>query len=147
MPERREFRIGGTVVVLLLVASYLFATNRGQEAVLRARLDAERLAAQRDSIAVVVENVTRAQERLRRERDADSLQTLVVVLQDSIAALERETSRVLQAGYAQAFTDYRQLTDRYVAEVQKPRLSLGASLGLCLGAAGAGVLLGTAVVR
>jgi hypothetical protein len=55
MPERREFRIGGTVAVLLLVASYLFATNRGQEALLRAKLDAERLVRERDSIAGVGE--------------------------------------------------------------------------------------------
>ena len=236
-----------TIALILLALAAVsvinsFRANAGRIA--GARADAERLAAQRDSIAAVVEIGTRAQERLRRERDAesaraaalrdsvtaleraraerqltvrtirrtadleariaetfpelaaspwglttvpfdggdtlgleflmvpawfaetfvidrrnaeswraqrdrllevDSLVTLVVVLQDSVAALERASRLAYEAGYRGAYADYQDLSRRYVAELGQPRFTLGRTAGL-LAAVGAGVVLG-AVVR
>jgi hypothetical protein len=44
-----------------------------------------------------------------------------------------------------AFSSHQNLTARNVAELKKPRFSLGSTLELCLGAAGAGTLLGMVI--
>ena len=85
--------------------------------------------------------------RAQRDRlfEVDSLVALVVVLQDSVAALERASRLAFEAGYRGAYADYQDLSRRYVAELGKPRFTLGRTAGL-LAAVGAGVVLG-AVVR
>ena len=71
----------------------------------------------------------------------------VVVLQDSIMRLEIQKNVALRAGYNETFRSYQGLSDRYIAELKKPRFSLGGTVGLCIGAAGAGVLIGTLIGR
>jgi len=75
----------------------------------------------------------------------DSVNQHVIALQDSVHTLEAEKSRAFEAGYHEAYTSYQDLSQRYLAELKKPRFSLGSTLGLCLGAAGAGVLVGSVV--
>jgi hypothetical protein len=75
----------------------------------------------------------------------DSLNLQVIALQDSVEQLEVEKSRAFEAGYHEAYASYQDLSQRYLAELKKPRLSLGSTLGLCLGAAGAGVLVGSVI--
>ncbi len=88
-------------------------------------------------------------ESWRAQRDrlllVDSLGRAVSALQDSITRLEEANRQAFEAGYQQAFTSHQDLTARYVAELRKPRFSLGSTLGLCLGAAGAGALVGIVV--
>ncbi len=72
----------------------------------------------------------------------DSLQLMVSALQDSIMQLEVGKSLILEAGYGNAFNAYQGLSDRYIAEMRRPRVSLGTTVGVCLGAAGAGLVIG-----
>jgi hypothetical protein len=48
-------------------------------------------------------------------------------------------------GYNDVLLSCQDLSHRYIAELGKPRFSLGSTFGLCLGAAGAGVVVGTAL--
>jgi len=75
----------------------------------------------------------------------DSLRLQVVALQDSITRLEVQNAVALQTGYNDALLSCQDLSQRYMAELRKPRFSLGSTFGLCLGAAGAGVVVGTLV--
>ena len=72
---------------------------------------------------------------------------VVAVLQDSIATLFSQNTLALQTGYDRASNEFRDLSTRYIAELRKPRFSLGSTVGLTLGAAGAGVLIGTLTQR
>jgi hypothetical protein len=74
----------------------------------------------------------------------DSLRRTVVALQDSIVSLQAATTRAYEAGYQAAYTGYQELSNRHVAELERPRIRLGSTLGL-LAAAGAGVVIGRAV--
>jgi hypothetical protein len=88
-------------------------------------------------------------ESWRAQRDrllaVDSLQLQVAQLQDSVAALERASRVAYAAGYQAAVAAHQDLSSRYVAELRKPRVTLGRTVGL-LAAVGAGFVLG-AVVR
>ncbi len=75
----------------------------------------------------------------------DSLQLHVAQLQDSITTLEAEKARAYEAGYREAYASYQELNARYVAELSRPKFSLGSTVGLCVGAAGAGFLLGEVI--
>jgi hypothetical protein len=75
----------------------------------------------------------------------DSLQLRVAQLQDSVTTLERANRIAYETGYQAAYADYDDLSRRYVAELRKPRVTLGRTIGL-VAAVGAGVVLG-AVVR
>ncbi len=77
----------------------------------------------------------------------DSLQLTVVALQDSITRLEAQKTLALRTGYTDAFASCESVSRSYIAELRKPKFSLGSTLGLCLGTAGAGVLVGTMVGR
>ncbi len=59
--------------------------------------------------------------------------------------LEVGKNLILEAGYGNAFNTYQGLADRHIAEVRKPRVSLGTTVGVCLD--GAGVLIGTLIGR
>jgi uncharacterized small protein (DUF1192 family) len=74
----------------------------------------------------------------------DSLQLVVTALQDSITRLEADNARAYEAGYHEAYAAHQQLTARYVAELKKPRITLGRSIEL-IAAAGVGFLLGEAI--
>lgn len=75
----------------------------------------------------------------------DSLRLQVVALQDSITRLEAQNAVALQTGYNDALLSCQDLSQRYMAQLGKPRFSLGSTFGLCLAAAGAGVVAGTLV--
>ena len=77
----------------------------------------------------------------------DSLRVQVAALQDSIATLFTLNTLALQTGYDNASSEYRDMSTRYIAELRKPRFSLGSTVGLCLGAAGVGVVIGTLTQR
>ena len=79
--------------------------------------------------------------------DVDSLRVRVAALQDSVATLHAQNAVALQTGYDNASQNYRDLSTRYIAELRKPRFSLGSTVGLCLGAAGAGVVIATLTQR
>ena len=87
----------------------------------------------------------------RKQKDkllaVDSLRVQVASLQDSIATLHAQDTLALQTGYNNASNDYRDLSTRYIAELRKPRFSLGSAVGLCIGAAGAGALIFTLTQR
>ncbi|HWP38187.1 MAG TPA: hypothetical protein VNL18_11610 [Gemmatimonadales bacterium] len=70
----------------------------------------------------------------------DSLRLVVASLQDSVLALETANTRAYEAGYQAAYAAYQDISGRYVAELKKPRITLGRSFGL-IAAAGAGFLL------
>ncbi|MFC1640168.1 hypothetical protein ACFL3B_05335 [Gemmatimonadota bacterium] len=77
----------------------------------------------------------------------DSLRVQVAALQDSVATLHAQNALALQAGYHNASREYRDLSRRYIAELRKPRFSLGSTVGMCLGAAGAGAVIATLTQR
>ena len=56
--------------------------------------------------------------------------------------LEAQNAVALQTGYNDALLSCQDLSERYMAQLSKPRFSLGSTFGLCLGAAGAGVVAG-----
>ncbi len=60
------------------------------------------------------------------------------------SGLEAANARAYEAGYQTAYAGYRDLSERYIAEVKKPRIRLPSAIAL-LGAAGVGVLLGRVV--
>lgn len=128
------------------------------------------MTAERDSIAAVVTEREHEQANLRRERDTraaeaqrlrdsvtalershadaqltvavDSLALLVAALQDSIAWLEAAQGAAWAAGFEAAHAGYQDLSQRYVAEVRRPRFSLTSALGV-VAAAGVGFVLGS----
>jgi hypothetical protein len=71
----------------------------------------------------------------------DSLRLLVTALQDSVTRLVAANASAYELGYDAAYAGYQDLSDRYVAELRKPRLRLPSALGL-LGAAGVGLVIG-----
>jgi hypothetical protein len=93
------------------------------------------------------ENAESWREQKDRLLAVDSLRVQVAALQDSVATLHAQNALALQAGYDNASNDYRDLSTRYIAELRKPRFSLGSTVGLCLGAAGAGIIIGTLTQR
>jgi hypothetical protein len=72
---------------------------------------------------------------------ADSLQLLVTTLQDSITRLEQARAEAYQSGYQVAYANYQQLSKQYVAELKKPRITLGSTARI-LFIAGAGLVIG-----
>ena len=73
----------------------------------------------------------------------DSLRLAVAAFQDSILQLQTAATRAYETGFQAAHAGYQDLSGRYVAQLRKPRIRLGSTLGL-LGATGAGILIGRA---
>jgi hypothetical protein len=71
----------------------------------------------------------------------DSLRLMVVALQDSVIRLERANALAYQAGYQAAYVGYQDLSSRYVAELNKPRIRLPSLVGF-VGAVGVGFVVG-----
>ena len=71
MAIKPALRVSPVAVVLFIVLSYLIARVRSDEEILRVKLEAEHLVAQRDSIRRVVEANTAIQQTLERERDEE----------------------------------------------------------------------------
>jgi hypothetical protein len=90
-------------------------------------------------------------ESWREQKDkllaVDSLRVQVATLQDSIARLHALNTFAVQTGYDNAASHYRDMSTRYIAQLRKPRFSLGSTVGLCVGAAGGAALIATLVNR
>ncbi len=88
-------------------------------------------------------------ESWRAQRDrlllVDSLGLAVTALQDSITRLEEANRQAYEAGYQNAFNSHQDLTARYVAELKKPRFSLGSTLGIVAGSGAVGLLIGVVI--
>jgi uncharacterized protein YlxW (UPF0749 family) len=74
----------------------------------------------------------------------DSLRLVVTALQDTVTRLEAANAHAYRTGYQAAYAGYQDLTQRYVAELKKPRIRLASAVGL-LGAVGAGLVIGRAI--
>ena len=74
----------------------------------------------------------------------DSLQVVVIALQDSVTRLVAANADAYRTGYQTAYASYQELSKRHIAELRKPRIRLGSALRL-LGAAGVGVVVGRAI--
>lgn len=70
----------------------------------------------------------------------DSLRLAVATLQDSITRLAEARAQAYRAGYQSAYESYGALSERYVAELSRPRIRLGSALGFLLGA-GTGIVV------
>jgi hypothetical protein len=94
----------------------------------------------------VIDHANAASWRAQRDRGlaVDSLCVVTAALQDSITALVAANAAAYQAGYQTAYAGYQDLSNRYVAELRRPRLGLGSALRI-LGAVGVGVVLDRAV--
>jgi hypothetical protein len=94
----------------------------------------------------VIDHANAASWRAQKDQllAVDSLRLVVTVLQDSITRLVAANAEAYAAGYQAAYAGYQDLTQRYVAELQKPRIRLGSVIGL-LGAVGVGVVVGRVV--
>ncbi len=67
---------------------------------------------------------------------------LVVV--QAVKLLRRRSRGPPSAGYQAAYAGYQELSERYIAELKKPRITLGSVIGL-IGAAGIGVVIGRSI--
>lgn len=76
----------------------------------------------------------------------DSLRLRVTALQDSIVTLTERAALAYRAGYQSAYGSYQALSDRYVAQLKKPRFTLGSALGFILGA-GTGIVAAELIHR
>ena len=65
----------------------------------------------------------------------------LTALQDSIAQLTRAAALAYGAGYQSAYDSYGALSQRYIAQLERPRFSLGSALTFILGA-GTGLVVG-----
>jgi len=77
----------------------------------------------------------------------DSLNDLVVMLQDSVVMLHARNALALQSGYDNASTECQDLSNRYIAELRRPTLSVGSTVGVCLVSAGVGFAVGAVINR
>ena len=77
----------------------------------------------------------------------DSLRVQVAALQDSVATLHAQNALALQTGFDNASSSCRALSNSYIAELRKPRFSIGSTVGVCLGVAGATALITTLTQR
>ena len=57
---------------------------------------------------------------------------------------ERRADGAYEAGYQATYAGYQDLSERYIAELKKPRIRLGSVIGL-IGAAGIGVVIGRSI--
>jgi hypothetical protein len=97
-----------------------------------------------ETFAIDRANARAWREQRHRLLEADSLGQVVSALRDSVLRLEAANAAAYRAGYEAAYAGYQDLSARYVAELRKPRITLGRSVGL-IAAAGAGLVLGVAI--
>ena len=71
----------------------------------------------------------------------DSLRSVVASLQDSVTRLVAANAAAYATGYGTAYTSYQDLTRRYIAELNKPRIRLPSIVGF-VGAVGVGIVVG-----
>jgi hypothetical protein len=93
------------------------------------------------------ENAASWREQKNNLLAVDSLRVKVAALQDSVATLHARNVLALQTGYDNASAECRDLSTRYIAELSRTRFSIGSTVGLCVGAAGAAALIATLANR
>ena len=93
-----------------------------------------------------IDHANAASWRAQKDRllEVDSLRLAVATLQDSVLRLEAANAAAYATGYDAASASYQDLSRRYIAELQKPRIRLPSPLGL-IGAAAVGLVIGTVV--
>ena len=74
----------------------------------------------------------------------DSLRSVVVSLQDSVTRLVAANAAAYATGYDVAYASHRDLTRRYIAELNKPRFKLPAIVGF-VAPAGVGLAVGRVI--
>ena len=94
----------------------------------------------------IIDHANAASWREQKDRllAVDSLRITVAALQDSVIRLEAANATAYQAGYRAAYVGYQDLSTRYVAELQKPRIRLPSLVGF-VGAVGVGLVVGRAI--
>jgi hypothetical protein len=75
----------------------------------------------------------------------DSLRLVISVLQDSVLVLEAANAYAYETGYRNAYTNYQDLSRRYIAELNRPRIRVAPALVGLLGAVGVGVVIGSQI--
>jgi hypothetical protein len=91
----------------------------------------------------IIDHANAASWREQKDRllAVDSLHLVVASLQDSVIRLEAAKALAYQAGYQAAYVGYQDLSTRYVAELNKPRIRLPSLVGF-VGAVGVGFVVG-----
>jgi len=91
----------------------------------------------------IIDHANAASWRAQKERllAADSLRLLAAALQDSVTSLAAANAAAYEKGYREAYGAYQDLSQRYVAELAKPRFELPSPLGL-VAAAAVGLVVG-----
>ncbi len=77
----------------------------------------------------------------------DSLRSVVASLQDSVTRLVAANAAAYATGYDAAYASHQDLTRRYIAELNKPRIRLPAIVGFvgAVGAVGVGLVVGRVI--
>jgi ABC-type enterochelin transport system substrate-binding protein len=91
----------------------------------------------------IIDHANAASWRAQKDRllEVDSLHFVVAWLQDSVTQLEAANAAAYATGYDAAHAGYQDLSDRYVAELRKPRFKLPSLVGF-VGAVGVGFVVG-----
>jgi uncharacterized protein YlxW (UPF0749 family) len=94
----------------------------------------------------IIDHANAASWRAQKDRllEVDSLRLVVATLQDSVSRLEAANAAAYATGYDAATASYQDLTRRYIAELNKPRIRLPSLVGF-VGAVGVGVVVGRVV--
>jgi uncharacterized protein YlxW (UPF0749 family) len=94
----------------------------------------------------IIDHANAASWREQKDRllAVDSLRLTVASLQDSVIRLEAAKAAAYATGYDAATASYQDLTRRYIAELNKPRIRLPSLVGF-VGAVGLGLVVGRAI--
>ena len=75
----------------------------------------------------------------------DSLRLVISALQDSVLVLEAANASAYETGYRNAYANYQDLSRRYIAELNRPRIRVAPALVGLIGAVGVGVVIGSQI--
>jgi uncharacterized protein YlxW (UPF0749 family) len=91
----------------------------------------------------IIDHANAASWRAQKDRllEVDSLRLVVASLQDSVTRLVAANAAAYATGYGAAYASHQDLTRRYIAELNKPRIRLPAIVGF-VGAVGVGLVMG-----
>ena len=130
------------------IAIAVTAVGGNRKVIEKVRAESRVLELQRDSLMEVIAQRETARAQLAAR--ADTLETEADLLRDSVDRMERQRAQaqlgvrqIRTVGALQTRLRYQDLSARYVAELRKPRITLGRSISL-IAAAGAGFVLARA---
>jgi hypothetical protein len=94
----------------------------------------------------IIDHANAASWRAQKDRllAVDSLRSVVATLQNSVTRLVAANLAAYATGYDAASASYQDLSRRYIAELNKPRIRLPSLVGL-VGAAGIGLVIGRTI--